>query len=44
MQNKLLSIEHIFILADPFTKALTPKGSLGHAVHISVVFVEDIQF
>ena len=41
-----MSIEHIgtnFMLADPLTKALTPKVFLGHTAQMGVVSLEDIQ-
>ncbi|WOG95703.1 hypothetical protein DCAR_0415030 [Daucus carota subsp. sativus] len=47
VQNHIVSIEHIgtnFMLADPLTKALTPKVFHGHTAQMGVVSLEDIKF
>ncbi|XP_074358157.1 secreted RxLR effector protein 161-like [Apium graveolens] len=47
VQNQIVSIEHIginFMLADPLTKALTPKVFHGHIAHMGVVSLEDVKF
>lgn len=47
VQNQIVSIEHIetnFMLADPLTKALTPKVFHGHIAHMGVASLEDVQF
>ena len=47
VQNHILPTEHIgtnFMLADPLTKALTPKVFHRHTAQMGVVSLEDIQF
>ena len=47
VKNHIVSIEQRgtnFMLADPLTKALTPKVFQGHIAQMGVVSLEDVQF